>query len=139
MNGRRRSPAEIRSEIASTRARLAADIDAARMRLSRRGLEHDAMDALRGVRHEASGRLDGLGNKADRQVGQFSRIAVDVVKRYPVVTTLVGLGLALLAISNSNGRRTGLPVRGREHEPEMPLVKPTTAATTTADVPPPRY
>ncbi|MEX2541390.1 MAG: hypothetical protein WD314_06255 [Trueperaceae bacterium] len=118
----KRSSAEIRSQIVATRARLASDIDAARMKLSRRGLEHEAMSAIRGVRHEASGAMSGFSTSTDRQMSQLSHLAVDTVKRYPLVTTLVGIGLALLAFSN--GRRAG-PHVDSTMDSEAPFVRPT--------------
>lgn len=130
---RRRSSAEIRSDIAATRARLGDDIDAARMKLSRRGLEREAMGALRNIRHDAKDAIGGVSHSADRQASQLGRIAVDTIKRYPVVTTLVGLGLAMLAFSNGRRSRSNHDVAGQEQE--MPLVKRSTAA----DLPPPRY
>jgi hypothetical protein len=123
-SGRRRgrSSAELRSEIAATRARLATDIEAARTKLSRRGL----MSALRGFRNEASGAVTGFGSSTDRQVGQLSRFAVDTVKRYPVITTLVGLGLAFLAVRN--GRRSVARSSEWTRETEAPFVGPTEQA-----------
>lgn len=126
----RRNSAEIRSQIVATRARLASDIDAARAKLSRRGLEHEAMSALRGVRNEASGAMSGFSTSTDRQMSQLSQLAVDTVKRYPVVTTLVGIGLALLAFSN--GRRSESSVPANTTDSEAPFVRPTARA----DLPP---
>lgn len=122
----KRSSAEIRSQIAATRARLAADIDIARVKLSRRGLEREALSALRGVRHEASGAISGFGGSTDRQLSQLSRIAVDAVKRYPVVTTLMGIGLAWLAFSN--GRRFEADNSEPTTDLDAPFVRPTARA-----------
>lgn len=129
---RRRSSAEIRSDIAATRARLGNDIDAARMKLSKRGLEREAKGALRHFRHDAIDAIGGVSHSADSQANQFGRIAVDAIKRYPVVTTLVGLGLAMLAFSNSRRLQSSHDAAGQEQE--MPLVK-----RSTADLPPSRY
>jgi hypothetical protein len=129
---RRRSSSELRSQIAATRARLAADIEAARTKLSRRGLEHEAMSALRTVRSGASGAVSGFGASTDRQAGQLGRLAVDTVKRYPVITTLVGVGLALLALRN--GRRSAPRPQEARPEDEVPFVRPTERA----DLPPGR-
>lgn len=128
--GRRRSSSEIRSEIAETRARLANDIDAARMKLSKRGLQNEAMERLSSIRGGVSDAMSSASHSADNQASHLGQLAVDTIKRYPMITTLVGLGLAMLAFSN--GRRLG----GREHqEQEMQLAKPTTAA----DLPTTRY
>lgn len=132
-SGRKRSSSEIRSDIRATRARLADDIDAARMKLSRRGLQDEAMGALGRVRNQASGAMSSVSDSADSQASHFGHLAVDTIKRYPVVTTLVGLGLALLAFSN--GRRSKSNPTMVDDEPEMPLVKRTTAA----DLPPTGY
>jgi hypothetical protein len=131
---RRRSSNEIRSQIVATRARLAADIDAARAKLSRRGLEQQAMSALRGAQREASGALNGWSTSADQQVGRLSHLAVEAVKRYPVVTTLVGVGLALLALRNDRSSRAGSAASERRPENDVSLVGPTARA----DLPPPR-
>jgi hypothetical protein len=128
----RRSSSELRSQIAATRARVAADIEAARTKLSRRGLEHEAMSALRNVRSGASGAVSGLGSSTDHQAGQLSRLAVDTVKRYPVITTLLGVGLALLALRNGRGSRSRVPEA--RPEDEVPFVRPTERA----DLPPGR-
>lgn len=130
--GKKRSSAEIRAEIEATRARLARDIDVARTKLSRRGLEYEARSALRGVRNEASGAISGFSSSTDRQANQLSQIAVDAVKRYPVVTTLIGVGLALVALSNGR-RSTGSGSVDRESE--AAFVRPTARA----DLPPTRH
>ena len=130
--GRKRSSAEIRTEIAATRARLAEDIEAARTKLSRRGLQYEAMGAIRNMRSEATGAISGVGHSADRQASQLGQVVTDTVKRYPVVTTLLGLGLALLAFSN--GRRSKSTTR-IEVDPDMELATRPAAP----DLPPTRY
>ena len=130
--GRNRSSAEIRAEIAATRARLAEDIEAAQAKLSRRGLQYEAMGAIRNIRSEATGAISGVSHSADRQANQLGHLVTDTVKRYPVVTTLVGLGLALLAFSN--GRRSGSTSR-IEVDPDMELATRPAAP----DLPPTRY
>ena len=131
--GRKRSSSEIRREIEATRARLANDIDAARMKLSKRGLQDEAMDRLGTFRDRATGAVSGVSHAADRQASHFGHLAVDTIKRYPIVTTLVGLGLALLAFSN--GRRSTSPASTVDDDMEL-ATRPTPTA---ADLPPTRY
>lgn len=106
--GRQRSSRELRAEIEETRARLSRDIDAARTKFSRRGLQHEAMSALQGVRQESRGAIENMGDGAQRQVSQFGGVVVDAVKRYSVISTLVGVGLALVAFTSTrrSDRRT---------------------------------
>lgn len=101
---RPRSSAEIRSDIATTRARLAEDIDAVRYKLSPRRLEREALNAIRGVREEASDTISGLTRTTDRRMGDLGQAAVGMVKRHPVTSTLLGLAVAYFAIRN--GRRS---------------------------------
>lgn len=116
--GRPRSSRELRAEIEETRARFSRDIDAARTKFSRRGLRHEAMSALQGVRQESREAVDSMGDGAQRQVSQFGGILVDAVKRYPLVSTLVGVGLALVAFSGTRrsdgSRRAATPDATRE-------------------------
>lgn len=132
-DGRKRSSSEIVSEIEATRAKLANDIDAARIKLSRRGLQDEAMDRFSSVRSRATGAISGVSHAADDQASHFGRLAVDTIKRYPIVSTLVGLGLAMLAFSN--GSRSGSNPRTVDEDMEM-VTKPSRAA---ADLPPTSY
>lgn len=142
VGSKNRSSAQIRSDIEATRARLADDIDAARAKLSRRGLEYQAMSALRGVRNEATGAISGFSGSTDQQASRLSEMAVEAVKRYPVVTTLIGIGLALLAFSNrgdstSRSRAAGFQSAGvgrddLEMGDDAKFVRPTARA----DLPP---
>jgi hypothetical protein len=91
------------------------------------------MDVLRGVRNEASGAIDGFTRSADGQAGQFSRMAVDTVKRYPVATTLLGLGLAALALTGSRraATRPVAPENSLVPADDVPFVRPTERADLT--------
>lgn len=130
--GRKRSTAEIRADIEATRSRLSTDIDVARERLSPQGLQRQAFGALRGVRREASGSIHDWSDSADQQASQMSSAVVNVIKRFPIATTVVGLGLALLAISNGRRSREVIP------RPD-PVADPTPVRSAAhADLPPPR-
>lgn len=130
--GRKRSSAEIVREIEATRARLANDIEAAQVKLSRRGLQDEAMGRLSNIRNRATGAISGVSHSADHQASQLSHLAVDTIKRYPIVTTIIGLGLALLAFSN--GRRSR-PTGTVDEDMEL-VTRPTPRAV---DLPPTSY
>lgn len=106
--GRRRTTEELRAEIERTRERLGHDIEQVRAKLSPSGLEHEVRGMLRGAQGAASDRITDLTHAADRQVNELGQRAVGLVRRYPVAATILGLGLAWLAIRNT--RREPAPV-----------------------------
>src|SRR5690625_760448 len=97
-----RSIDQIRADIARSREQLGADIEAAKLKLSPRGLQEEAVSRIRGARGRANSAVDRVGDRAQEQVSHMSDGVVGFLKGYPVGTTLVGLGIAALALGGSS-------------------------------------
>ena len=101
-----RSVDELEREIAETRARLGRDVDALAYRLSPAGLSEQVKGTLENTETLTLGAIGGLGESLLARSGAegWGAQAGAFVRRYPVTTTLLGLGLAWL-VMRSSGRR----------------------------------
>ena len=101
-----RSVDELERDIAETRARLGREVDALAYRLSPAGLSAEAKNTLGTTEQLTLGAIGGLSESLFARTGAeaWGAQAGAFVRRYPVTTTLLGLGLAWL-VMRSSGRR----------------------------------
>lgn len=97
---------ELEQDIAETRARLGRDVDTLAYRLSPAGLSEEVKSTLGNTEQLTLGAIGGLSESLLSRSGAegWGAQAGAFVRRYPVTTTLVGLGLAWL-VMRSSGRR----------------------------------
>lgn len=99
-----RSAEELERDIAQTRARLSRNVDALSYKLSPVGLENEVKSVLGSTEQLTLGAVSNLSDALLERTGGWGVQAGAFVRRYPVTTTLVGLGLAWL-VMRSSGRR----------------------------------
>ena len=99
-----RSPEELERDIAETRARLSSSVDGLSYKLSPAGLSEELRSTLGTTEELTVGAISGLSDALIGRTEGWGAQAGAFVRRYPVTTTLVGLGLSWL-VMRSSGRR----------------------------------
>ncbi len=93
-----KSPEELEADIVRTRERLSRNVDDLSFKLSPEGLSRDAQSALGDTQQLTFGAIEDLGKRlSERGVGWGTGTAA-FVRRNPVPTTLLGIGLAWLVM-----------------------------------------
>lgn len=99
-----RSAEELERDIAETRARLSRNVDGLSYKLSPAGIGEEVKGMLGTTEELTIGAITGFSDKLAGRTEGWGPQAGAFVRRYPVTTTLVGLGLAWL-VMRSSGRR----------------------------------
>ena len=99
-----RSPEELEQDIAETRARLSRNVDGLSYKLSPAGISEEVRSTLGTTEELTVGAITGLSDALIGRTEGWGAQTGAFVRRYPVTTTLVGLGLAWL-VMRSSGRR----------------------------------
>ena len=99
-----RSPEELEHDIAETRARLSSSVDGLSYKLSPAGISEEVRSTLGTTEDLTVGAISGLSDALIGRTEGWGAQAGAFVRRYPVTTTLVGLGLSWL-VMRSSGRR----------------------------------
>lgn len=95
---------ELEADIAETRRRLSRNVDDLSFKLSPQGLSHDAKSTLGDTQELTFGAIEELGDRLLERSHGWGEQATAFVRRNPVPTTLLGIGLAWL-VMRSSGRR----------------------------------
>lgn len=95
---------ELERDIAQTRARLGGNVEQLSYKLSPAGLGEEVKSALGSTEDLTVGALSNLSGALAGRAEGWGLQAGALLKRYPVTTTFVGLGLAWL-VMRSSGRR----------------------------------
>lgn len=101
---RHRSMDELEAEIAETRARISRNVDDLGYKLSPEGLSHDAKGALGDTQQLTFEAIENIGAQLSARGNGWGEQAAAFVKRNPVPTTLLGLGLTWLMMRSSERR-----------------------------------
>lgn len=95
---------ELEADIAETRARISRNVDDLSYKLSPEGLSHDAKSVLGDTQQLTFEAIENMGAQLSARGGGWGEQTATFIKRNPVPTTLLGLGLTWLMM-RSNERR----------------------------------
>lgn len=98
------SPEELEAAIAETRARLSRNVDDLSFKLSPEGLSHDAKSTLGGTQELTFGAIEEMGERLSARSDGWGEQTAAFIKRNPVPSTLLGLGLTWLVMRASSRR-----------------------------------
>lgn len=98
------SPEELEAAIAETRERLSRNVDDLSFKLSPEGLSHDAKNTLGGTQELTFGAIEEMGERLSARSDGWGDQTGAFIKRNPVPSTLLGLGLTWLVMRASRHR-----------------------------------
>jgi hypothetical protein len=103
-----KSPEQLEEDIEQTRAKISNQINALSDKLSPTELTERAKDTIQGTLQDTQDSavrvIEGIADSLLKRSGRVGTGAVDFIKRYPLPTTLLGLGLAWLLMRGRDER-----------------------------------
>lgn len=96
-----KSPEELEADIVRTRERLSRNVDDLSFKLSPEGLSRDAKSTLGETQQLTYGAIEDFGRKLSARGDGWGAGTSTFIRRNPVPTTLLGIGLAWLVMRNT--------------------------------------
>ena len=96
-----KSPEELEADIVRTRERLSRSVDDLSFKLSPEGLSRDAKSTLGDTQQLTFGAIEDLGKRLSARGDGWGAETSTFIRRNPVPTTLLGIGLAWLVMRNT--------------------------------------